>query len=139
MHWAGRNPYADGMIQTGVDGVRKTASNGNAVLVVDDDGDLRESLGDVLRAEGYAVTLASNGREALDLLPSLHRPCAVVLDLTMPVAGGTAFYQAMIAVPALADIPVVILAGDPSVAPSGVPCIKKISLERLLTMVGALF
>src|SRR6185369_17665275 len=99
MHWAGRNPYADGMIQTGVDGVRKTASNGNAVLVVDDDGDLRESLGDVLRAEGYAVTLASNGREALDLLPSLHRPCAVVLDLTMPVASGTAFYRAMIAVP----------------------------------------
>jgi CheY-like chemotaxis protein len=127
------------MIQTGVDGVRKTASNGNAVLVVDDDGDLRESLGDVLRAEGYAVTLASNGREALALLPSLRRPCAVVLDLTEPFASGTAFYQAMIAVPALADIPVVGLAGDPSVAPGGVPRMEKINLERLLTLVGALF
>jgi CheY-like chemotaxis protein len=127
------------VIQTAVDGARQTLTNGNAVLVVDDDTDLRESLGDVLRGEGYAVTLASNGREALDLLPGLNRPCAVLLDMAMPVMNGTEFYRAMRAVPALADIRVGILTCDPSLAPSGLPRMKKTSLDRLLTMVGGLF
>lgn len=126
------------MIQTRADGRRQGPSQ-NTVLVVDDDSDLRESLGDVLRAEGYAVTLASNGREALDLLPGLKRPCAVVLDIAMPVMSGTEFYRAMSKVPALADIPVGILSCDPSLAPSGLPRMKKTSVERLLTMVGGLF
>jgi CheY-like chemotaxis protein len=111
----------------------------NTVLVVDDDADLREALRDLLRDEGYAVTLASNGKEALELLPSLKRPCGIVLDIAMPVMSGTEFYQAMIAIPAFADIPVVVLTTDPSRAPSGLPKMKKINLERLLAMVAALF
>jgi CheY-like chemotaxis protein len=126
-------------MQMAVDGVRQTRRNGNAVLVVDDDTDLRESLGDVLRAEGYAVTLAANGREALALLPGLERPCAVLLDLAMPIMNGTEFYRTMSAMPALADIPVAILTCDPSRAPRGLPKIKKTSIEHLLTMVGGLF
>jgi CheY-like chemotaxis protein len=122
-----------------VDGARQKRLNGNAVLVVDDDTDLRESVGDVLRDEGYAVTLASNGREALELLPGLRRPCAVVLDLAMPVMSGTEFYRAMSALPALADIPVGVLTCDPSLAPDGLPKMKKTSVERLLKMVGGLF
>jgi PleD family two-component response regulator len=110
------------VIQTAVDGARQTLTNGNAVLVVDDDTDLRESLG-----------------EALDLLPGLNRPCAVLLDMAMPVMNGTEFYRAMRAVPALADIRVGILTCDPSLAPSGLPRMKKTSLDRLLTMVGGLF
>lgn len=127
------------MIQTPVDGGRREARHQNTVLVVDDDSDLRESLGDVLRGEGYAVTLAANGREALELLPGLRRPCAVVLDMTMPVMSGTEFYMAMSKVPALADIPVVVLSCDPSLAPSGLARMKKITVERLLTMVAKLF
>ena len=126
-------------MQTAVDGARQTLRNGNAVLVVDDDTDLRESLGDVLRAEGYSVTLAANGREALALLPGLERPCAVLLDLAMPVMNGTEFYRTMSGIPALADIPVGILTCDPSRAPIGLPKIKKTSIEHLLTMVGKLF
>ena len=78
-------------------------------------------------------------REALDLLPGLKRPCAVVLDIAMPVMNGIQFYRAMSAVPALADIPVVILTCDPSLAPSGLPRMKKTSVEQLLTMVSGLF
>ncbi len=122
-----------------VDGARQRVRNGNAILVVDDDTDLRESLGDVLRDEGYEVTLAANGQEALDLLPGLERPCAVVLDIAMPVMSGTEFYRAMSAMPALADIPVAVLTCDPALAPSGLPKTKKTSLERLLAMVGDLF
>jgi CheY-like chemotaxis protein len=119
----------------------ETASrlNPNTILVVDDDADLREALRDVLSEEGYAVVLASNGREALGLLPSLKRPCGIVLDIAMPVMNGTEFYDAMSGLPAFADIPVVVLTSDLSRAPSGLPKMIKVSLDRLLSMVAALF
>ena len=111
----------------------------NTILVVDDDADIRESLRDALGDEGYAVRLASNGKEALELLTTLKRPRGIILDLTMPVMSGTEFYQAMRAVPALADIPVLISTSDPSHAPTGVPVMKKpVSLKRLLATVAAL-
>ena len=122
-----------------VDGAQRGESNLNTVLVVDDDADLRESLGDVLRHEGYAVALASNGKEALALLPTLNRPCGIVLDMAMPVMNGTEFYGALRAEPTLADIPVVVLACDPSVGPIGLPKMKKTNLERLLSMIAGLF
>lgn len=112
----------------------------NTILIVDDEADIRESLGDALGDEGYAVRLASNGREALELLSTLKRPGGIILDLTMPVMNGIEFYNAMRAVPALADIPVVISTSDPSRAPSGVPVMRKpVKLEQLLGMVAALF
>ena len=110
------------------------------VLVVDDDPDTRECLHDILADEGYSVVLASNGKVALDLLPALQRPCGIILDIAMPVMSGAEFYQAIRAVPNLADIPVVFLTSNPSAAPSGVPMMQKtVSLERLLGMVAALF
>ena len=128
------------MTQLAVGGVLPTPLNQNTILVVDDDADMRESLRDVLGAEGYTVILACNGKVALDLLPTLPRPCGIILDITMPVMGGIAFYQAMRAVPNLADIPVVFLTSNSSAAPSGVPMMQKtIGLERLLGMVAALF
>ena len=113
--------------------------NQNTVLIVDDDTDLRESLGDVLRNQGYAVTLAANGKEALELLPGLRKPRGIVLDIAMPVMNGPQFYQAMRAVPELADTPVVILTCDPAMAPKGVPKMTKLNPERMLSMVAALF
>jgi response regulator RpfG family c-di-GMP phosphodiesterase len=111
----------------------------NSVLVVDDDLDLRESLRDVLTDEGYRVTVAANGQEALRLLPELQRPCGIILDVAMPVMSGNEFLQAMSALPAVADIPVLILTCHPYSAPPGLPKTTKTSLDRLLTMVAALF
>ena len=60
------------------------------LLVVDDDVDIVQTLGLCLRAEGYRVQLARNGREALELLqPEL--PAAILLDLMMPVMDGWQF------------------------------------------------
>lgn len=110
------------------------------VLVVDDEADIRESLKDALGEEGYEVVLAANGKEALQLLPGISRPCAVILDIIMPVMSGTEFYEAMQAMPALADIPVLMSTSDPSRAPRRVPVMKKpINLDRLLTAVAGLF
>jgi CheY-like chemotaxis protein len=110
------------------------------VLIVDDEADIRESLQDALGDEGYSVVLASNGREALQLLPTLPRPCAVILDIIMPVMSGTELYQTMQANPQLAGIPVLISTSDPSRAPGGVPMLKKpVNLDRLLAAVAAFF
>jgi CheY-like chemotaxis protein len=127
------------MTQIAVGGGTDTRFNPNTVLVVDDDADLREALRDFLRDEGYAVTLASNGQEALGLLPTLKRPCGIVLDIAMPGMNGTEFYRAMSALPAFADIPVVVLTTDSSRGPGGLPKMKKTNLELLLSMVAALF
>jgi two-component system KDP operon response regulator KdpE len=57
------------------------------ILVVDDDPALSRALSINLRARGFEVTLASNGREALDLLARAH-PEVVVLDLGLPDLDG---------------------------------------------------
>jgi len=110
------------------------------VLVVDDEVDIRESLRDALKDEGYDVQLASNGQEALDLLPALPRPCAVILDILMPVMSGAEAFRTIRSTPALADIPILISTSDPSRAPANATVMKKpISLDRLLSLVERLF
>ena len=64
------------------------------VLVVDDDPNIRESLGEVLRLENFAVRLACDGRDAvrqfLDGPPDL-----ILLDLNMPDISGWQAFQIM--------------------------------------------
>ncbi len=110
------------------------------VLIVDDELDIRESLADALTYEGYSVQMATNGKEALALLPKLPRPCVVILDIIMPVMNGDEAYRAIRATPELADIPILISTSDPSRAPSNATVMKKpINLDRLLTTIAALF
>jgi two-component system, sensor histidine kinase and response regulator len=109
------------------------------VLVVDDEPGIRESLRDLLEDEGYAVELAANGREALELLPRLPRPFGIILDLIMPVMNGVEVYQAIRADPALADVPIVVSTSDPSRAPTDALVMRKpIDLNRLLSTIASL-
>jgi CheY-like chemotaxis protein len=57
------------------------------VLIVDDDADFGSMLKLALEAEGYAVQLVMNGREALDL--QRRQPAQVLItDLVMPEQDG---------------------------------------------------
>lgn len=57
------------------------------ILLVDDDPTVRDSLNDVLVAEGYTAIPAANGQQALELVA--RSPVdLVLLDLNMPVQGG---------------------------------------------------
>ena len=60
---------------------------GPRLLVVDDEENLRSMLRAALRHHGFEVTLAADGREALDLLAET-RPDLVVLDVMMPGLDG---------------------------------------------------
>jgi CheY-like chemotaxis protein len=106
----------------------------HTVLVVDDEPGVCEILKDILEDEGYAVGVASDGRQALDLLRDLpEKPCVVILDLIMPVLDGNAVYRAMKADPGLADIPILITTSDPSRAPSGALIMRKpVGVDLLL-------
>jgi two-component system cell cycle sensor histidine kinase/response regulator CckA len=67
------------------------AGDGRTILVVDDEENVRIVTAMVLKAQGFVVTEAADGEEAIRLFqenPGL--PCAVVLDLVMPRAGGDA-------------------------------------------------
>jgi two-component system response regulator MprA len=60
---------------------------GKRILLVDDDPAVRDSLNDVLVAEGYLVMPAENGQQALNLAANAKVDLAL-LDLIMPVKNG---------------------------------------------------
>ena len=78
------------------------------VLVVDDDAYARELLCRHLQRTGYAVRMATNGEEAIQLARTLQ-PDVVTLDVLMPQMDGWAVLAAMKADVALADIPVIMV------------------------------
>jgi CheY-like chemotaxis protein len=78
------------------------------VLVVDDDAASREGLITILRVEGYPVTGAADGEEALEVAQAVH-PCLILLDLMMPVIDGFQFRTAQLQNPELANTPVVLI------------------------------
>jgi CheY-like chemotaxis protein len=109
-----------------------------AVLVVDDDQDIRESLRDVLEAEGFPVVCAANGDDALHLLAQGPRPGLIVLDLMMPVMSGWEFLTIVGRDEELATIPVaVISASGGTPPPRGATCFlrKPFELDAILDLV----
>jgi DNA-binding response OmpR family regulator len=52
------------------------------ILIVDDDADFRASVTEVLKAEGYEVLVATNGREGVEQSRVQH-PDLIVLDIMM--------------------------------------------------------
>jgi CheY-like chemotaxis protein len=79
------------MLEGFLDHIR--AATGGRVLVVDDDGAVRDFLGDALRAAGYAVEAAPDAGAALDLLWSAwdDQPDVILLDLVLPAVDGRGF------------------------------------------------
>jgi signal transduction histidine kinase len=77
----------------------KQALPGIRVLVVDDDPDARELVGEVLRAEGAVVSLAESVVTALEALEQF-RPDVLLSDIAMAGADGYDLIRAIRALPA---------------------------------------
>lgn len=69
-------------------------AEGRKILVVDDDETMREICTEVLRSEGYDVSTATNGWEALGLI-GLNWDI-IVSDVNMPGLDGVGFYRAAV-------------------------------------------
>src|SRR5499427_7018491 len=75
------------------------------VLVVDDDGDIRLLLQELLTGAGYLVDTAPDGRAALRVFFE-HPADVVVLDLSMPELDG---FETLDRLRDLSDVPVILL------------------------------
>ena len=77
-------------------------------LVVEDDADMREVLRRRLEKEGWAVSEAANGREALERMAE-SRPELILLDLMMPEMDGFQFLEEVRKQEEWRSIPVVVV------------------------------
>jgi len=114
----------------------------NQVLIVEDDDDIRETLTEVCRSEGYTVIGARHGREALELLKGeVQGRCMVLLDLMMPVLDGKGFLEAVaVEIPQrLPQLFIVVFSAGASVShPLVRGFLKKpVDLEEVLAMLKA--
>jgi len=78
------------------------------VLLVDDEDSLRRVMKDLLEREGYIVSEARDGVQALDQVDRTG-PDVIVLDLNLPGLDGYGVLSHLRSRPATAEIPVVVL------------------------------
>jgi DNA-binding response OmpR family regulator len=79
--------------------------SGEIILVVDDEGNIRDLARMYLEKEGFQVVTALNGQQALDQIRR-QRPALLVLDLMLPVVDG---WEVCRRVRAGSDLPIIML------------------------------
>jgi DNA-binding NtrC family response regulator len=99
----------------------------NRILIVDDELNMRLVLAAMLKKEGYEVTAASNGAEALQILKS-GPVAAVITDLKMPQIDGMELLGRVSR--KYPDIPVIIITAHGTVA-TAVEALKKGALDYI--------
>jgi CheY-like chemotaxis protein len=114
---------------------------GVTILVVEDDEDIRLTVAEILRDNGYEVDTAIHGVDALRKLEQA-RPRLMLLDLMMPVMDGVTLLQQIVGRPELRSIPVVVFTAHdkPVEVPSEMvvgTLRKPISMKELLQVVEA--
>ncbi len=80
------------------------------ILIVDDDTELRQLLGEELRDLGHESFFASDGLQAITLARR-HRPDLIVLDLLLPGGDGFTVLERRRDLSAIACIPVIVFSG----------------------------
>jgi len=81
----------------------------HALMLIEDDYDLRAGLTELFLAEGYRIVAAENGLAALEQLRKGFRPSVIILDMFMPIMDGWDFRSSQLRDPELRDIPTVVL------------------------------
>ena len=92
------------------DAARPPAFPRRRILVVDDNRDAADTLGELLSALGATVSVAHSGRAALDTFSSFA-PDTVLLDIGMPEMDGYEVARRIRAVPAHRDVLLIALTG----------------------------
>jgi CheY-like chemotaxis protein len=112
------------------------------ILIVDDDEEIRESLGELLKDEGFDIVEAGDGIDALTRLSEETHPNVILLDLMMPNMDGWKFHGELQKDSALASIPIVIMtaAGEEVARTIDVEDIlhKPFTLEQVMAVISRL-
>ena len=85
-------------------------TDGDRILVVEDDRGSRDALAALLRDCGYVVDTAADGVEALDKVRR-EPPALVISDVQMPRSDGFHFVAALRELAAAADVAVIVVSG----------------------------
>jgi PAS domain S-box-containing protein len=92
-------------------GVRSMEGSRARVLLVDDDPEILEATGQVLREWGYAVDEACDAQSALALARN-SKPDLMIIDLLMPVMDGWTLIRRLREENLAADVPLVVFSAD---------------------------
>jgi CheY-like chemotaxis protein len=84
----------------------------DTILVIEDHEAFCEVITYVLQECGYRVAVVPNGKEAITYLANHELPCAILLDLEMPVMNGWDFRTWQQQHALFAKIPVIIMSGS---------------------------
>ena len=118
-----------------------SATSDRSILIVDDDAAAVDSLAQILTDEGYQVSSATNGKEALVYLRGAPPPRVIILDLFMPEMDGWEFRREQLKDSKLSAIPVVVMTGASIYAgiDANVIVHKPLDVERFLSLVERYF
>jgi CheY-like chemotaxis protein len=86
----------------------KDQTGGSKILVIEDDQKIRELLVEGLAGQGYSISAADNGLEALQIIETFQ-PNLCIVDLNMPKLDGMAFLQALRNRPETKTVPSIVL------------------------------
>ena len=76
------------------------------ILICDDEADIRTSLKIYLTSEGYTVSEASNGEQALAAVKNGEKIDLILMDIMMPVMNGI---EAMVKIREISTVPIILL------------------------------
>jgi CheY-like chemotaxis protein len=80
------------------------------ILIVDDNADAAEMMGDILRSEGHDVAVAHDGAAGLQQFGQFH-PELAILDLGLPEIDGYSLARQVRAEPEFRTTPLIALSG----------------------------
>ena len=110
------------------------------LMIVEDDRNVREIMREALELEGYRVTAAENGRDALEKMDKDAKPALILLDMMMPVMTGREFLDHIESDDSLRTIPVIVISSVDHDGTSGIrrPFLKKpTDLDELIRVIRA--
>jgi two-component system response regulator AdeR len=79
------------------------------IIVIDDDGDVAESLATFIEAEGFKSVVFSNGADALAHLRTAPMPALILVDVTMPDLDGWGVLSELAKIVGPKDVPVFLM------------------------------
>ncbi len=89
------------------------------VMIVDDDGDIRDALATLFELHGFDTELAADGAHAIELLEGGFKPDVIFVDLLMPGIVGQELLEYLKSEERFLGVPIAIVSASPELAPPG--------------------